>query len=199
LLGSKKTKLQNDLDILEEMADQMDGYLRMGTLFGPMGPSRPTLTLGGYLMREHRLLALKGTLSPAENDRLLKARQTFENTVMEWVVATENKAEQEIEARLRQWTETIRELREDAVRYWSYYHSAVESRVMLTSLVKMLSNPPFKISPDVTGRIAVLDNAFYALWYSDSSLFVWDEDWTIAYQSADYEFLYGKPHNLAIK
>lgn len=117
MFGSRKTKLQKDLDILEDMAGQMSEYLRMDTLFGPMGPGRPKLTLGGYLMREQRLVALKGTLSTAENDRLLRARQMFENTVMEWVVATENKAGQEIEARMRQWTETVRELREDAPKY----------------------------------------------------------------------------------
>lgn len=198
MFGSRKTKLQKDLDILEDMAGQMSGYLRMDTLFGPMGPNQPKLTLGGFLMREQRLVALKGTLSAAENDRLLRSRQMFENIVMEWVVATENKAGQEIEARLRQWTETIRELREDAPKYWSYYHSAAEARVMIQLLVKMLSSTPFKIDPTLVGRISTLDNAFYAMWYSDSSLFIWEESWTAAYPAADFEFLYGKPRNLSI-
>lgn len=198
MFGSKKTKLQKDLDILEEMAAQMNDYLRMDTLFGPMGPHRPKLTLGGYLMREHRLLELKSTLTPAENGRLLKARQTFENTVMEWVVATENKANQEIEARLRQWTETIRELREDAPKYWSYYPTAVEARVMLTSLTQMLSNAPFKFNSDIIGRIEAIDAALYALWHSDASQFVWDDEWAVAYQADTYPFLYGKPLNLQI-
>ncbi|MFK7805973.1 MAG: hypothetical protein AB8G95_30365 [Anaerolineae bacterium] len=198
MFGSRKTKLQKDLDVLEDMAEKMGNYLRMDTLFGPMGPNRPKLTLGGYLMREQRLVILKGTLSAHENERLLRARQLFENTVMEWVVATENKANQEIEARLRQWTETIRELRENAPKYWSYYHSAVEARVMIQTLVKMLSSAPFRIDPEIVKRIEVLDKGLYAIWYSDSSLFVWDEEWTAAYPAADYEFLYGKPRNLNI-
>lgn len=150
-------------------------------------------------MREHRLLALKSTLTLAEKDRLLKARQTFENTVMEWIVATETKAGQEIEARLRQWTETIRDLRENSAKYWSYYHTAVEARVMLTALINMLSNPPFKLDSQILGRIAVVDKALYALWHSDASLFVWDDDWQVAYPAGEYEFLYGKPRNLKIK
>ena len=103
-----------------------------------------------------------------------------------------------VRARLRQWTETIRELREDAVRYWSYYKTAVEARVMLTSLINMLSNPPFKINAEVVSRVNTVDAALYALWHSDASLFVWDDDWKVAYPAADYEFLYGKPRNLKI-
>ncbi|MEM8857249.1 MAG: hypothetical protein AAGD96_02955 [Chloroflexota bacterium] len=199
MFGSKQTKLQKDLVILEEMAQQMSGYLRINALFGPMGPNRPKLTLGGYLMREQRLLALKTTLSQAEQDRLLKARQTFEDTVMEWIVATEKKAEQEMEARLRQWTETVRDLRESVPKYWPYYKTAVESRVMLQTLITMLSNPPFKFNSEIFDRLQVIDQGFYALWQSDASLFVWDEDWAAAYPAADYEFLYGKPRNLGIK
>lgn len=195
----KQTKLQKDLDILEEMAEKMSGYLRMDTLFGPMGPGRPKLTLGGYLMREQRLLALKMTLTQYEQDRLLKGRQTYENTIMEWVVATEKKANQEIEARLRQWTETIRDLREDAPKHWHYYKTAVQARVMLQSLIAMLANPPFKLDPNIVERVKAIDSGFYAQWQSDASLFVWDEAWTAAYPAADYEFLYGKPYNLEIK
>lgn len=181
------------------MAEQMNSYLRMNVLFGPMGPGRPKLTLGGYLMREQRLLALKTTLTQAEQNRLLKARQTFENTVIEWVVATEKKANQEIEARLRQWTETIRDLHKNAPIHWPYYKTAVEARVMLQTLIQMLSNPPFQINPDIVERIQVIDTGFYAQWQSVASLFVWDEAWAVAYPAADYEFLYGKPYNLEIK
>ena len=198
MFRSEKTKLQKDLDILEAMAEQMSSYLRMDTLFGPLGPNYPKLTLGGYLMREHRLLALQDTLTPAEQDRLLKARQTFENIVMEWVVATEKKAEKEIDARLRQWQETIRDLRENAPRNWPYYKTSIEARVMLQALISMLSAPPFKLDETIPSRLSVLDQAHYAAWHSNAQLFVWDEDWAVAYPAADYEYLYGKPRNSAI-
>ena len=199
MFGRKKTKLQKDLDILEEMAEDLSNYLRTDALFGPMGPNRPKMTLGGYLMREHRLLALQGNLSQPEKNRLLKARQTFENTVMEWVVATEKKAVQEIEARMRQWQETIRDLRENAVKHWPYYHTAVEARVMLALLLKLLSSPPFKANEELANRLAVLDQALFVAWYSDARAFVWDEDWASAYPAAEFEFLYGKPRNSGIQ
>lgn len=199
MFGRKKTKLQKDLDILEEMAEDLSNYLRTDALFGPMGPNRPKMTLGGYLMREHRLLALQGSLTQPEKNRLLKARQTFENTVMEWVVATEKKAIQEIEARMRQWQETIRDLRENAVKHWPYYHTAVEARVMLELLHQLLSSSPFQANDELKSRLAVLDQALFVAWYSDASAFVWDEEWVSAYPAADFEFLYGKPRHGAIK
>lgn len=179
------------------MAEQINSYLKMDTLYGPMGPNKPNLTLGGYLMREHRLLALKDTLTEREQDRLLKARQAFENVVMEWVVATETKALKEIDSRLRQWQETIRDLRE-SIDNWNYYPTAVESRVMLQHLISMLSSPPFKIDPEISGRLAVLDQAFYASWFGDASKFVWEDDWAVAYPAADFEFLFGQPRNLSL-
>ncbi len=199
MFGKRKTKLQKDLDILEEMAEEMGSYLKTDSLFGPMGPNRPKMTLGGYLMREHRLLALQSNLSQDEQNRLLKARQTFENTVMAWVVAAESKANLEIEARLRQWQEAIRDLRENAVKHWPFYKTAVEARVMLQVLITMLSNPPFKIDNELVGRVAALDQAFFVGWNSDASRFVWEEDWAIAYPAAEFEFLYGKPRSSAIK
>lgn len=199
MFGPKKTKLQKDLDILEEMAEGMSSYLKSNSLFGPMGPNRPKMTLGGYLMREHRLLALQDTLSQDEQNRLLKARQTFENTVMAWVVATESKAVQEIEARMRQWQESIRDLRENAAKHWPYFKTAVEARVMLHLLINMLSNPPFKLNSELSVRVAALDQAFFASWSSDASRFVWDEDWASAYPAAEFEFLYGKPRSSAVK
>ena len=179
------------------MAEQINSYLRVDTLYGPMGPNRPSLTLGGYLMREHRLLALKDSLTEQEQDRLLKARQQFENVVMEWVVATEAKALKEIDSRLRQWQETLRDLRE-SIGNWDYYATAVESRVMLQHLITMLSNPPFRLDPEIGGRVAALDEAFYATWFGDASKFVWEDDWAAAYPAAEFEFLYGQPRNLSL-
>ena len=52
------------------MAAEMDAYLKSDVLFWHMSASRmPALTLGGYLMRQHRLLILRKLLSDPKTNR----------------------------------------------------------------------------------------------------------------------------------
>src|SRR5688500_2426298 len=52
-------RLSEDLEVLEAMAAEMNEYLKSEVLFWPMRQGNlPRLTIGGYLMREHRLRAL---------------------------------------------------------------------------------------------------------------------------------------------
>ena len=56
-------KLAQDVPILSAMAAEMANYLDSDILFWPLSGSRmPRLTLGGYLMRQQRLLILKNSL-----------------------------------------------------------------------------------------------------------------------------------------
>jgi len=52
-------RLAQDAAVMGAMAGQMAEYLDSEILFWPLGRGNmPMLTLGGYLLREHRLLAL---------------------------------------------------------------------------------------------------------------------------------------------
>ena len=188
-------KLKTDLNILEKMAENMNDYLRSEALFGRTGaPHMPQLTLGGYLMREHRLQALKNHLSDAERDRLSSAMVVFQNTMTTWTVRAETKAYKEVDARLRQWEETIREMRRNADENWSYYKTSVEVRVMLNELLDMLQNPPFQYDETYSQRISQLDSGFRSLWSSNDNLFVWQAAWQPAYPKKVFWFLYGAPY-----
>ena len=64
LLSTDNNKLTRDLSILVAMAAEMETYLNSDVLFWHMSTSHmPALTLGGYLMRQHRLLALRDLLT----------------------------------------------------------------------------------------------------------------------------------------
>ena len=92
MLNSEE-KLIHDLAILQEMASQMDEYLKSETLFWPMGHSdMPKLTLGGYWLRQHRLSALRHLLTSEQQTQLDTAVHTFETAVSPWVVRTEQRA-----------------------------------------------------------------------------------------------------------
>ena len=184
-------KLQRDLTIAEQMAEGMADYLRMDTLFGKMPGTMPALTLGGYLLRQHRLLALRDVLSLAEQERLSRTVQLVYDTLQAWVVRSEARAHQEFGARLRQWEEYIRDLRRDLRGTTSYFPTSVETRAMITGLHNLLTTPPFNFDETLMERLSLLDSGLQAIWAPGP--FVWPEEWAPAYPSSTFWYLYGKP------
>jgi hypothetical protein len=185
-------KLHEDLEILEAMTSEMDEYLMSDVLFWPMAKgSMPRLTLGGYLMREHRLQELNDQLSPQEKERLAEVRDRFDQTLQEKVVRFEQRAHQELHARLRQWGEYLRDLKGDAAANAGYYPSAVETRAMLAALVERLQTPPYRLEERAQEHLSTLDQNLRRRWRPGD--FVWPTSWQSAYPQARYWWLYGHP------
>jgi len=191
---TEKEKLEQDLKILAAMAAEMDDYLINKALFRQMAPSgMPRMTLGGYLMRRQRLLALKERLldqneqaqldqAVSKADQAIKARNTF----------FVQKAHQELKSRLRQWDEYLKDLgRGEAARAPSYYRSAVETRAMITALVNMVQETANKLEADIPQTINTLDQTLHQRWKPGE--FIWPEAWQPAYPERTYWWLYGRP------
>ncbi len=103
-------KLEIDLEIAEAMASEMDEYLMSDVLFWPMQKGEfPRLTIGGYLMRQHRLNGLRELLNGEQRSRLNAAIDLFNQALVEKVVRFEERAHREIHARIRQWSEYLKE------------------------------------------------------------------------------------------
>jgi hypothetical protein len=185
-------KLRQDLDILEAMAGEMDSYLMSGVLFWPMAQGgMPRLTLGGYLMRQHRLMALKDLLTDEEMTRLDAAVSEINAALVEKVVRLEQRAHQELEARLRQWGEYLNDLSRDSGSAGSYYATAVEPRAMISAQVNKLKLPPYKLESRISQQITLYDGNLRRRW--DSGEFVWPDEWQPAYPKTRYWWLYGHP------
>ncbi len=190
-------KLQQDVTILAAMATEMGVYLDSDVLFWPMAAlSSPRLTLGGYLMRQHRLLALKGLLSAEEQMQVAEAVTVFNMAVSERVVRLEKRAHQEIDARLRQWRAYLDDLQKDYHLNVSSYATAVEARVMLAALTDYLQQPPYQLDTAVLPRIDQIDAYLRVRW--EPGVFVWDEQWQPAYPAEAYWWLYGRPKGAAV-
>jgi hypothetical protein len=184
-------KLREDLEILEAMASEMDSYLKIDVLFWPMEDSNmPRLTVGGYLMRQHRLLALEDLLDEAEKSRLEAAVSQFNDALVEKIVRFEQHANQELEARLRQWGEYLKDLSRESSSA-VYYATSVEPRAMITAIINKLKLPPYRLNDRVQQQVIMLDNNLRRRWHSDE--FVWPESWQPAYPEAIYWYLYGTP------
>ena len=183
-------KLAQDVTILAEMAGEMDEYLRSDVLFWQMMKgSLPKLTLGGYLMRQHRLLALPELLSAEEQAVVDTAVTQFNHALVEKIVRLEQKGHQELEARIRQWAEYLKDFRWERGAAISGYTSAVETRVMITAVTDKLQMPPYQLDSRITEQIALLDGNLRSRWRS--GYFLWPEAWQPAYPQADYWYLYG--------
>ncbi|MDX1662889.1 MAG: hypothetical protein R3272_03785 [Candidatus Promineifilaceae bacterium] len=183
-------KLKHDLTVLEAMAGAMDDYLRSEILFYPLRRGDlPQLTLGGYLMRQHRLLALRDLLNMQEQARLHEAINTFNEALQEKVVRFERKAHDELQARLRQWREYLQEVKQG--QNIAYYDSAVDTRAMIKALIDQLRVPPYELDEEVPRAVGRLDRELSRIW--DRGDFVWPTEWQPAYPRDSYWWLYGHP------
>lgn len=189
---SGEEKLARDVEILAAMAQDAAAYLDSDVLFWPLsGISSVKMTLGGYLMRQHRLLALKSLLSLAQQDEVNTAVVQFNQALVERIVRFETKGNHEIEARLRQWEAFLRDVERGVAATTSNYATAVEARVMLTNLQEALDTPPYRIDPDGKRKIELSNMQLRRLWIPGD--FIWPDDWTPAYPENNYWYLYGEP------
>lgn len=184
-------KLRRDLAILAAMAKGMDGYLHSEALFGEIGVGgMPMLTLGGYLMREHRLYLLRDLLPPEERQTLEEAMIAFNSTLVEKVVRFEERAHRELAARIRQMEAYLRDV-ENKQGGVSNYATAVEPRAMITALSDKLTLAPYRLNPRIHEQVELLDKNLRRHWRPGE--FIWPDGWQPAYPQEEFWWLYGQP------
>ncbi|WP_420629867.1 hypothetical protein [Candidatus Leptofilum sp.] len=185
-------KLTHDLAVLQEMAAQMSDYLKSETLFWPMGHGgMPKLTLGGYWLRQHRLTALHHLLTGEQQAQLSAAIKTFETAVSPWVVRTEQRAHTELAARIRQWDEYLRDLREKRGENTGAYPAQVEVRAIIAALVAQLQQAPYQLDGKLLQSVLTQDKGLRARFASGNV--VWPDEWQPAYPEPEFWWLYGRP------
>jgi hypothetical protein len=190
-MSTENNKLKRDLSILVAMSEEMETYLNSDVLFWRMSKAgMPALTLGGYLMRQHRLLALNNLLTTAELSELESAITTYNTVLSEGIVRFEKKAHRELEARLRQWGEHIKDIDRGLASSKSNYATVVEVRAMISGLQDQLELAPFSLDPRIPQQVSLLDSQLRRQW--ESGEFVWPNEWQPAYAEDVYWWLYGK-------
>lgn len=179
-------KIERDLAILVAMAEEMEAYLASDVLFWPLGQGGfPRLTLGGYLLRQERLLAVRSGLSAEAQVRLDGAVGLFKGALAERIVRFEQRAHEELGTRLRQWEQKLKE----GFGSRAIYASGVEVRTIMEALVGQLRVAPYRLDAVMEQRLAMLDvNLRKRLQEGE---FVWDEVWEVAYPAGVYWWLYG--------
>ncbi len=184
--------LLQDLYILEAMVAELDAYLDSDATQWPMRQDGlPKLTIGGCLMRQKRLQALRHHLMPEDQTCLDTVVHTFNTLLNERVVRFESRAHDELHARLREWTVYLRNVTSQKVREKDYYAHTVDTRLVIAALVDKLQTPPYRLSPQIAHDVAHMDNYLKAQW--ESGEFVFSPVWQAAYPADRYWWLYGCP------
>lgn len=185
-------RLTQDAAVLAAMAEQMPAYLDSDTLFWPAPRGgMPALTLGGYLLRENRLLALANRLPHEQQAQVSQARTQFNQALADRIVRFEQKAHSELEARLRQWEESLKDMERGTFDRTSNYANAVETRAIIQALLDRLNMPPYRLEGRPAQHLATLDTRLRNNFRPGE--FVWPDEWTAAYPQSDYWWLYGSP------
>lgn len=179
--------LVRDIQILEAMVAELPDYLMSDAPRWTLQPNMPPLTIGGCLMRLHRLHALRNKLSPALHTRLKKTADQFDEALVERVVRFETRAHQELHARLGEWANCMRTLQCAA----GEYANKVDTRVVIDALIQALQKPPYQLQPQVLKERDSLDQHLRGRWQPGE--FVWMDIWQQAYPRDKYWWLYGQP------
>ena len=181
--------LSRDVDILVAMANEMEDYLRSDVLFWRiMNASMPRLTLGGYLLRQHRLLTLEHLLSEEDKRRMEAAIIQYNQALVEKIVRLEQKAHTELETRIRLWGESLRDVGQSG---GINYETAVEVRAMIEVIMMQLMMRPYQLDNRISQQVALLDGNLRRRFTKGD--FVWEEAWQSAYPQTQFWWLYGRP------
>lgn len=191
-MNGKGEIIETDLTIVEKMAAEIALYLASECRHWVMGDDDlPLLTIGGYLMRQNRLLILCKTLQPDQQRRLQQTVSEFEQALVEQVVRFEERTHQELHARLREWMGYLRGLSAHKPKHNITYPTAVNTRVIIAAMMDKLQSPPYQLNDAVLDEVTILDRRLRGQWILGE--FVLPLVWQPAYPPEKYWWLYGCP------
>ncbi len=185
-------KLQEDLNVLEAMAVAMPRYLSSDVLYYPLPQDNfPRLTMGGYLVRAHRLRTLRPKLNQQSQERLFTTQERFQSALSGHTVSVEQKAQEELAGRIQQWRAHIQDLMNAPHNYGDFYAASVDVRAKIQALLNLLANSPYRLPDELREEVAALDAQLRDIWADGD--FVWPVGWEEAYPREQYWWLYGRP------
>lgn len=179
--------LDRDVTILTAMASSLTPYLYENEMYGHLAGDLPKLTLGGLLMRLHRLTQLEALLTAEQQRQVQDARINFEAECARWAVHYEHKLQHELQARLEALDQFLRECQEDLHGCASSYPSQAEKRTMIAHLqAEALEHEV--LTPELAARLEHVDERLRRL--VRQGPFISEEFLAQAYPSEQFWWMY---------
>jgi hypothetical protein len=184
-----------DLAVIEAMADEITDYLLSDQLYWQLSPAArispppPMLTIGGYLLRAHRLRGQWSSLNKTQQAKLDSVEGQFQASVQQWTVHSEKRAHKELKARLNSWAwfvEDCQKRKQDSIKYYA-------TEAELRTLIHLLLEFADKLG-DVSQhrrKLQDLDSQFRP-WFKSGD-FVWRSSLEAVYPKDPFWWLYGRP------
>jgi hypothetical protein len=184
-----------DLRYVREALDILESYLLSSDIFRnvlvdpPAGePPYPALTLGGILLSEMRVNALKAGnfLQPAEAAAWEELSSRLYILRRKWQKAWNNKAERSFNARLTQWKNFLEDYRQHPQAHANRYAYEVRLRVMLDLLAEQAAS----LDPHQLDILRSLDAVLRHRLQAGS--FIWSEKYISGFPQDRFWYLYGQ-------
>ncbi len=172
--------------------EEAERYLLSNDLFcqlnitSPLGEaSYPSLTLGGLLL--YKTFARSVTQTTPQVTALQQIETQIEVVQTRWRVAWERKAAWEFKSRLRQWGNTIKEIRVDPDEHTGYFRYEVRIRVILDLLRADLG----QVDAAYQEHLDSLDLILRALFSPGD--FIWEMELATELPADRFWYLWGLP------
>lgn len=182
--------LDADLKSFVAMVDNLVPYVYEKELFGQIDNRLPRLTLGGLLMRRHRIAALRHDLKPEQVMAFDAAVQKLEKTRYEWLNHYKEKLEQEFHSRINALTYFI----EDCEASWSSceanWPNEAEKRTIVAHVVEE-AKAQNTLTTENSALLRQLDQKLRRFFRTGT--FLWDDRLKDAYPMPEYWWLHGRP------
>lgn len=178
--------LGSDAQNARMMAAQLDTYLYQDELYGALAPNRPRLTVGGLLLRLHRLGALRDRLTPSQAADFESALDDLAEARENWAIHYNQKIAREVKARQTSMTWYLENCDEKQGDITGAYPIEAEKRTILHHLF----NEEHELA-ELRERQAELD-AWLRRHVVETD-FIWPETVQPAYPPAPFWWLYRWP------
>ena len=186
--------LERDLVVMRAMVDHIEPYLASDATHWDMGTAgMPPMTIGGILMRRERLGLLDSALTAEQRQQRDEVNRQFDKALVEKVVRFEQRAHAELHARLREWTNYLRDLPSRSAARPEIYANAADTRVVIGVLMDKLCEPPYQLEARIPGDVSAVDHRLRSLWTDGP--FIWHDTWQAAYPPGRSWYLYGRPRS----
>ncbi len=182
--------LDRDATAVRAMAAALDPYLYQDDLYGGLPGALPRLTVGGLLMRLHRLRALKDQLTPKQAAALSEAEADFEQARSQWAVHYGRKIKRELASRQDSFKWFLDECDDNPLRCAENYPTEAEKRTILHHLLTEGVARGLDIAEEQRRQVT-LDSKLRQRFRAEG--FIWDPRAQPAYPKDVFWWLYGRP------
>lgn len=193
--GNHAANIAYDLRVMEAMVDELEPYLKSDALYWrlspsvPINPPAPMLTLGGYLLRAHRLTRQSESLDPDQQKRLEAIHEVYREKIDEWAAHAARRLERELGARLNSWQWFVEDCEARKKACITYYPTEAELRTLIELLLENARDLTQVNAFDK--RLGGLDARFRP-WFKEGD-FVWRDELLSVYPKSRFWWLYGRP------